>query len=161
MGNSALGVTKKIWRRKKCCPLGKSGLNIFQGKKLGMNRSKEEFTEKENLEMYHSSYLQCAHLKYTFQDLWWLVLVVNFLEFTMTIGANLWAFMCGIIYIRLIQVGKHILNVACFTLFHGLDWIKARKLALSDSWLKYVMRQTALRFYCHGFQAMVDCHTML
>lgn len=154
MGNSALGVTKKIWRRKKGCTLGKNGLNIFQGKKLGMNKSKEEFIEKKILKCVIPHTYSVLPWNALFQDPWWLVLVVNFLGFRMTFGANLWAFMfmCGIIYIRLIQVGKHILNVACFTLFHGLDWIKARKLALSDSWLKYVMRQTALRFTAINFK---------
>lgn len=163
MGNSALGVTKKIWRRKKGCTLGKSGLNIFQGKKFGMDKSKAEFTEKKK--SWNVSFLipTVCSLEMHFSGPVMVSFGCQLLGFRMTFGANLWAFMfmCGIIYIRLIQVGKHILNVSSFTLFHGLDWIKARKLALSDSWLKYVMRQTDLRFYCHGFQAMVDCHTML
>lgn len=160
MGNSALCVTKQIWRRKNGCTLGKSSLNIFQGKKLRMNKSKEEFTGKKILKnIIPHTYKVLAWIHFSGPEV--VSFGCQFVGFRMTIEANLWEFMSGIIYIRLIQVGKHILNVACFTLLHGLAWLNTRELALSDSRLKYVMGQTALRFYCPGFQAMVDCHTML
>lgn len=75
--------------------------------------------EEKNPGIYHSSYLQGACLKYVSGPV-----MVTFgcqLIRVWNDHWNKWELLSGIIYIRLIHVGKHILHVGCVVPWVGLN----------------------------------------